>query len=134
MAITVLVVDDDADLRKVLRRLLEPLGRILEAADGADALRLVKAEKPALMLLDVAMPGMDGLTVLEDALSIDPKLIVVMLTGETDLHVARRALDCGAKEYVTKPFDPATFGAEIRRLLGRAEDTPSPGRPWRLKT
>jgi CheY-like chemotaxis protein len=133
MARTLLIVDDDADLRAVLRRLLEPLGRIVEAADGAEALLLVKAERPALMLLDVSMPGLDGLTVLEDALSINPKLLVVMLTGEMDLHVARRALTSGAREYVTKPFDPRALSGEIERLLRESEELRSPDRPWRLK-
>lgn len=130
-----LIVDDDADLRKVLRGILEPLCEVLEAANGLDALRLVREAKPRLMLLDVSMPGMDGLTVLEDALSIDPKLTVVMLTGDTDLLVARRALEGGARTYITKPFDPKSLGLEVKRLLDAASPDPKRGggRPWRVQ-
>jgi DNA-binding NtrC family response regulator len=135
MARRILIVDDDAELRGLLRGLLAPLGEIFEAGDGPDALRAVRAEKPQLMLLDVALPGMDGLAVLEDALSIDPKLTVVMLTGDADLHVARRALEGGAREYITKPFDPKTLIGEVSRLLAAAErDEQSRGdRPWRTR-
>lgn len=130
-----LIVDDDEDLRKVLRGILEPFCEVLEAANGLDALRLVREAKPRLMILDVSMPGMDGLTVLGDSLSIDSKLIVVMLTGDTDLHVARRALEGGARTYITKPFDPRALGTEIKRLLDAAAGDPKKngGRPWRVQ-
>ena len=135
MARKILIVDDDADLRKVLCGLLTPLGKILDASNGAKALTLIRDEKPFLMLLDVTMPEMDGLTVLTNALSIDPKLVVVMLTGELDLKVAKTALDAGARAYVTKPFDPASLCAEVRRLAGIGDDSeeePS-GRPWHVR-
>lgn len=129
-----LIVDDDADIRRVLRGLLSPMGTVIEASSGAEALALVRDEKPPLMLLDVSMPAMDGLTVLTDALSIDPKLIVVMLTGEMDLNTARRALEAGARAYVTKPFDPSTLCSDVRRLAGLdAAGDDSPGRPWRVR-
>jgi CheY-like chemotaxis protein len=135
MATKILVVDDDADLRKVLRGLLAPLGTVVEAGDGPAALRLLSSERPAVMLLDVAMPEMDGLTVLMDALSIAPNLAVVMLTGELDLHIAKRALDAGARAFVTKPFDPATLCADVRRLAGLPGDLADEpdGRPWRVR-
>lgn len=132
---TILIVDDDDDMRFVLRGLLEPLGRILDASNGPDALKLVKAERPALMLLDVSLPGMDGLAVLAEALKLNPKLPTVMLTGDTDVHMAKRALDAGARAYITKPFEPATMCAEIKRLAG-LDDEPertNPGRPWRVR-
>lgn len=131
----ILIVDDDDDLRTVLRGLLSPLGTILEASNGVAALRLLKAEKPGVALLDVSMPEMDGLAVLRGALEIDPKLVVVMLTGEMDLHVAKRALEAGARAYITKPFDPNTIYADIARHAGLDADAGggSAGRPWRVK-
>lgn len=130
-----LVVDDDEDLRKVLRRILAPFSEVLEAANGLDALRLVREARPRLMLLDVSMPGMDGLTVLGDALSIDPKLTVVMLTGDLDLHVARRALEGGACAYITKPFEPTALENEIRRQIDAScgDKKKNGGRPWRVQ-
>ncbi|MFI5345639.1 MAG: response regulator [Elusimicrobiota bacterium] len=137
MARKILVVDDDADLRRILRGLLAPFGTVLEAANGLDALGLLRAEAPALMLLDVSMPVMDGLAVLTDALAIDPKLPVVMLTGDMDMHIAKRALEAGARSYITKPFEPSSLCAEVRRLTGVGDAVPdedeASGRPWRVR-
>jgi FixJ family two-component response regulator len=69
------------------------------------------------MLLDVSMPEMGGLAVLEAARALDPRLAVVMLTGESDLGVARKALDLGARSFITKPFDVEVVLDELRRLL-----------------
>ena len=130
----VLVVDDDADLRQMMLCALDPLGEVSEASNGTDALRRIKSEKPKLVLLDVSMPEMSGIEVLQASRSIDPTLVVVMLTGESDLTVAKRALDMGARTYITKPFDIDVVFGEIRRLLESL--TPGGGavpyRPWRV--
>ena len=132
MAPKLLVVDDDAALRKVLRMTIGSLCTMLEAADGQEALRVLKAEKPKLMLLDVTMPGMGGIDVLRAAKKIDASLVVLMLTGSTDLDVAKLALENGALAYITKPFEPVALRAEIQRLLGTVENDKS-GRPWRVR-
>ena len=132
---TILLVDDDADLRRVVRGILQPLGRIIEASNGKDALRMTAVEKPGLMLLDVAMAEMDGLSVMKAARFLDPALPIVMLTGEHDLETAKRALDDGASAYITKPFDPEGLREEARRLICAAEgarETES-GRPWTVR-
>ena len=133
MPVKIMVVDDEEDLRRILRGILEPFGQVCEAADGEEALRLLRREKPALMFLDVAMPGLDGLTVLRRALSALPSLAVVMLTGELDLRVARAALEVGARAYITKPFSPEAVSAEALRMaeggpVARSPDEP----PWRV--
>jgi len=130
----ILVVDDDEDVRRMLRRILETEGEVVEAADGESALCAVGREKPVVMLLDVTMPGVDGMAVLERARAIAPHLIVVMLTGQTDLAVARSALEHGARAYITKPFDPEDIRTEVRRLTGGTEED-DPRRespPWRV--
>jgi DNA-binding response OmpR family regulator len=128
----ILVVDDDSDLRSVIRGVLEPVGTVIEAADGDSALRALASEKPAVMLLDVTMPGESGLSVLSKARASAPNLIVVMLTGEMDLRVARTALEQGARSYITKPFDPEALREEIRRLT-RVDEVAGPGDPpWRV--
>lgn len=132
MATKILIVDDDADMRKMLRGVLEPLGTVVEAADAVAALRMLSAEKPSVMLLDVTMPGEGGLSVLLKARAAAPQTLVVMLTGETDLFVARTALEQGARAYITKPFDPEAIRAEIRRLTGGDADAPSGDPPWRV--
>jgi DNA-binding NtrC family response regulator len=129
----ILIVDDDADLRSVLRQILEDMGEVIEASNGPEALALLKREKPLLMLLDVSMPGMGGLAVLEAARQIEPMLPIVMLTGEPDLKIAKDALEGGAASYVTKPFDADVLLAEVSRLTGAEGDDRST-LPWRVRT
>ncbi len=128
----ILIVDDDADMRRVLRDALGPLGPIAEAAGGADALRVLRAGPARLVILDVAMPGLGGLEVLAEALDLRPGLLVVMLTGDTDIESARFALDLGARAYVTKPFDAAFLRAEISRQLQAGSRPRGERPPWRL--
>jgi len=132
MPAKILIVDDDAALRKILRMTLVPVCEVLEASDGPEALRLIKAEKPRLILLDITMPEMGGIEVLQKARLIDPSLIVLMLTGSNDLDVAKRALENGALAYITKPFEPDSLRSEVQRLLAVDNDRPS-DRPWRVR-
>jgi DNA-binding NtrC family response regulator len=131
MAVKILIVDDDADLRSSLAAVLRPLFKVLEASNGAEALDVLKKERPRLTLLDVSMPGMSGLEVLAAAKASDPALIVVMLTSQQDIEIAAKALNLGATEYVTKPFDADYIRAEVSRLTG-APDEPSNDKPWRV--
>jgi DNA-binding response OmpR family regulator len=130
----ILIVDDDPDMLQVLRWALAPVGVLLEAADGRTALRLFKAHRPRLVLLDVAMPGMDGIEALKRMRALDPNIIVVMLTGISDIAVAKEALDNGACAYITKPFDDQFLCAEVQRLLEKHEgkSEAASGRPWRV--
>jgi DNA-binding response OmpR family regulator len=129
-----LIVDDDADLRRVVSALLGSFCRVLEASDGQEALRIIRKQRPTLMLLDVAMPGMSGVEALQAARAVAPGLTVIMLTGKQDLSVARKALNLGADAYVTKPFDAAFLRDEVRRLLSldEPEDAEAEGKPWRV--
>lgn len=126
----ILIVDDNDDLRNSLARVLAPYFRVLTAADGEEALALLRAERPQLTLLDVSMPGLSGLEVLAAAKRADPALIVIMLTSRHDIELAAAALDLGAVEFVTKPFDADCIRAAISRLLDPAP--PPEGRPWRV--
>jgi YesN/AraC family two-component response regulator len=129
----VLIVDDEEDIRRVLRWVLGSIGAVLEAANGPDALKLIAEEKPGLVLLDVAMPEMGGLEVLAAARALDPRVVVVMLTGLEDLEIAKRALDGGAKSYITKPFEAEALRDEIKRALDPDfEKTEKSGRPWKV--
>jgi len=130
----ILIVDDDADLRQMMLCALDPVAEVSQAAGGHDALLMIKAQRPTLLLLDVSMPEMGGIEVLQAAREIDPNLIVVMLTGESDLAVAKRALELGARTYITKPFDIDVVVGEIQRLLDglKGKNGPVPYRPWRV--
>ena len=120
-----LVVDDDPALCQMLRRILGSVGEVLTATNGVDALRLLEAEKPSLMLLDVVMPEMGGLEVLRAARRLDKGLV-------SDLAIAKRALEEGASAYFTKPFEREVLCAEVGRLMGLPEGDAS-GRPWRVR-
>jgi CheY-like chemotaxis protein len=131
----ILVVDDDADIRRVVRGILDPLAEISEASNGLDALRMAASEKPDLMLLDVDMADIDGLAVLKAAHLLYPDLAIMMLTGKNDLEVAKSALDDGARSYVTKPFDAVVLREEVRRLVAPAAEAgaSSGAMPWSVR-
>jgi two-component system, OmpR family, KDP operon response regulator KdpE len=117
---TALVIDDEPQIRKLLRLVLEQQNfRAIEAADGRSGLTEIAARQPDVVLLDLGLPDMDGLTVLERLRewSRVPVLILSVRDGSED-KVA--ALDSGADDYVTKPFDSAELLARLRAMLRRA--------------
>jgi len=117
---TVLVVDDEPIVREVIVRYLEREGyRTLEASDGTRARELLELESPSLVVLDVMLPGPDGLSLCRWIRSRSD-LPVIMLTArgeETDRIVG---LEIGADDYVTKPFSPRELVARVRTVLRRA--------------
>lgn len=105
---TILVVDDDADIRLLLRLELSAEGHdIIEAGDGAEALAVLAAEAPDLVLLDMMMPIADGWEVLKavDHATAPPIVVITALASEGDRHVAE-VLALGAIDVIPKPFDP----------------------------
>ena len=120
----VLVVDDDADIRTVLELTLEHAGfEVLPAADGEQALRLARVERPDVVLLDVMMPGRDGIDVLR-SLRTDPRtsnIPVLLLTARAQPQDAVSGLEAGADDYITKPFDGDEVIARIHAAVRRAQ-------------
>ena len=118
---TVLVVDDEPQIVGIVRDYLEHAGfTVLAAADGTEALRAVRTGSPDLVVLDLGLPGLDGLDVLR-SLRRDGSLPVIVLTArgeETDKLVG---LELGADDYLTKPFSPKELVARVRAVLRRAE-------------
>ena len=100
---SILVVDDDADVRRGLAMLLGGEYEVREAADGESCLRAVAQACPNLVLLDVAMPGMTGIEVLRQMRSRCPNTPVLMLTAQTDIGLAKQALDLGATAISPNP-------------------------------
>lgn len=122
---TVLVVDDEPQLVKVLRGYLEQSGfRVVTAADGPGALAQFRRERPDLVLLDLNLPGLDGIDVTRRlrALSNVPLIMVTARVEETDRLIG---LELGADDYVTKPFSPREVVARVRAVLRRAEAAPA---------
>jgi two-component system, OmpR family, response regulator MprA len=120
----ILVVDDERAVRDSLRRALELEGYEIElAADGSEALyRLEGSEEPDAMILDVLMPGVDGLEVCRRLRGSGSKLPVLMLTARTEVEDRVAGLDAGADDYVTKPFALEELLARVRALLRRTGD------------
>ncbi len=120
----ILVVDDERAVRESLRRALELEGYEIElAGDGNEALyRLEGSDEPDAMILDVLMPGVDGLEVCRRLRRTGSKLPVLMLTARTEVEDRVAGLDAGADDYVTKPFALEELLARVRALLRRTGD------------
>lgn len=122
----ILVAEDDGMSRDVIVQLLITVGyRVLEAADGKEALEIILREKPALALLDVEMPEMGGLEVLSRLRKRGEDLPVLVLSGRTALDDRVQGLSIGADDYLTKPFESAELLARVGALLRRHGRKPS---------
>lgn len=116
----ILVVDDDAPIRRMLSRTLGAEGyEVALAADGSDALVEVERSVPDLIVLDVAMPGLDGITVARRLRARGLAVPILMLTARDELEDRVRGLDAGADDYVVKPFETDELLARVRALLRR---------------
>src|SRR4029079_4912493 len=105
-ALNVWVVDDDASIRWVLERALKQGGMRTTAFEQADTvLSALRREEPDVLLTDIRMPGRDGLELLEEIRAKRPRLPVIVMTAHSDLESAVAAYQCGASEYLWKPFD-----------------------------
>jgi len=118
----ILVVDDDAPIRRMLERTLAAEGYAVEsAADGGDALVSVERSMPDLILLDVTMPGLDGLAVCRRLRDKGLATPVLLLTARDELDDRVAGLDAGADDYVVKPFETVELLARVRALLRRGK-------------
>jgi two-component system response regulator MprA len=122
--VKILVVDDERAVRESLRRALELEGYEIELAeDGAEALRRLESEpEPDAMVLDILMPGVDGLEVARTLRRNGNKLPILMLTARTQVEDRVEGLDAGADDYLTKPFALEELLARVRALLRRTSD------------
>jgi len=102
----ILCVDDEPiNLMIIEVNLMAEGYEVYKANDGLSAIRMVEDIKPQLVLLDIEMPGMNGIDTLKKIKTIDPDVPVIMVTGVTDEETAKSAIDYGAYDYVTKPID-----------------------------
>jgi DNA-binding response OmpR family regulator len=117
----VVVADDDADIRALVSHRLQQAGyRTLEAADGLEALKVVLANRPNLLVLDVGMPGLDGKAVMRIlATEAGPAQRVLFLSGRSTVSDRIEGLDLGAVDYLVKPFVAAELVARVRSALRR---------------
>jgi two-component system alkaline phosphatase synthesis response regulator PhoP len=118
---TVLVVDDETRIVELARDYLEHAGfAVLTAGDGPSALMAARTRKPDVLVLDLGLPGMDGLDVAR-ALRRESDIPIVMLTARDDELDRVLGLEIGADDYVTKPFSPRELVARIRAILRRVD-------------
>jgi DNA-binding response OmpR family regulator len=118
---TVLVVDDEPTIREIVVGYLRRDGfRTLEAADGNRARELLEAETPDLVVLDLMLPGVDGLELCR-RIRASSQVPVIMLTARGEESDRIVGLELGADDYVTKPFSPRELAARVRTVLRRAE-------------
>jgi len=123
---TVLVVDDAPEIVRIVRDYLEHAGfAVLTAANGPDALRVARSQRPDLIVLDLGLPGRDGLDVTRD-LRRESGVPIVMLTARTDEADKLVGLELGADDYVTKPFSARELVARVRAVLRRAQAASTP--------
>jgi len=114
----ILVVDDEQNLRILIEALLESAGyRVFLASGGEEALAHAAAAEPDLAIVDLRMPGMDGLTLLEHLLRLHPELPVLMLTAHGTVVQAVEAMQKGASDFLTKPFDSTDLLTRIAKAL-----------------
>jgi len=112
----ILVVDDDLNLPILMKALLERAGyQVMLASGGEEALARAAAVEPDLAIVDLRMPGMDGLTLLAHLLRLHPELPVLMLTAHGTVPQAVEAMQKGAYDFLTKPFDSADLLTRMRR-------------------
>ncbi|QIK62984.1 response regulator transcription factor [Leucobacter viscericola] len=117
MSARILVVDDDRALAEMLGMVLQAEGFVTEhSADGAEAVEMFREVRPDLVLLDVMLPGLDGIEVCEQ-IRAESGVPIIMLTARTDTRDVVRGLEVGADDYVVKPFNPAELIARIRARL-----------------
>jgi two-component system, OmpR family, KDP operon response regulator KdpE len=125
--IRVLLVDDEPAIRRALRAPLQELGfHTTEASRGEEALHLARTESFDIVLLDINMPGMGGMKTLLRLRALSPRLPILMLTVRDEEQDKVEALECGADDYITKPFSIRECLARIRAAVRRAQ---TPERP-----
>ncbi len=126
----IIVVDDDARLRELLNRYLGEQGYSVRAvADGSDMNRWLARERYDLMVLDLMMPGEDGLSICRRLRGLGDKMPIIMLTAKGDDVDRIIGLEVGADDYLPKPFNPRELVARIQAVLRRAPAVQPPGAP-----
>jgi CheY-like chemotaxis protein len=127
----VLIVDDEAHIRKFVSMLIEHIAgdpEVLQASNGVEAIQVYEREKPALVLLDVNMPRVDGLQTLRKLKEIDPACVVVMLTSLVNRQTVEECLHLGAVGYLRKDNPPEEMTAQLRKIV-EACFGPGPKKP-----
>jgi len=115
----ILVVDDAVFMRTRCGKILRDAGHeVFEAGDGAEAIESFGALAPDVVLMDITMPTMDGISALKEIIAKDPGARVIMVSAMGQQSMVMEALKAGAKEFVVKPYQPDQLMAAIQKVLG----------------
>ena len=115
----ILLSDDSAFMRKILTNILNKEGYkdIIETVDGVEAVEKYKAEKPALVLLDIIMERKDGMQTLKEIMAYDKKAKVVMVSAVGQEQMVKEAIKSGAQDFIVKPFDSKKVIDTVKKIL-----------------
>jgi UDP-3-O-[3-hydroxymyristoyl] N-acetylglucosamine deacetylase len=123
---TILVVDDEDGVRESVREVLSDEGyRVLDTSDGAQVLKIIRDERPELVLLDIWMPQMDGIGLLKEIKAQEPDIHVVMVSGHGNIHTAVTATKFGAFDFIEKPVSLDGLLSTVQRALEGMPEIPS---------
>jgi len=119
MAVNVLIVDDLAFIKMVLRDILEKSGFhvVGEASNGKQAVSMYQERRPDVVLMDITMPDMDGLTALKKIKEIDPEARVIICSALGQQRLIVQAIQLGARDFIVKPFQPPRVVAALKKAL-----------------
>src|SRR5512144_192046 len=124
---TILVVDDEPRMAQLLAEYLIEHGyRVVVAHGGIEALTKLDLEKPSVVLLDVRMPGMDGVEVLRRIRSFDQQVGILMISANDDVELAKQTVEMGAFDYTLKPVDFAYLSRAVEKMMAQVPSTPAP--------
>ena len=121
----ILVVDDDHKILRLLRTTLTPEFQVVQAERGSDALEILERQRPDLVVLDIILPGMDGLEVLKRIRESSGVPVILLTAKGTDADKIQ-GLELGADDYLSKPFNPDELSARVRAVLRRAQAREAP--------
>ena len=115
----VLIADDVIFMRATIRRMLETDGHevVGEAADGLETIELFEELKPELIILDITMPGMGGIDALKRLRELDSKVKIIICSAIGQQEVIAEAIQCGAEDFIVKPFEAAQHLAAIKKVM-----------------
>jgi DNA-binding NtrC family response regulator len=117
--IRVLVVDDEKDIRDASERILTKMGfEVVKASRGDEAIQILPEKQVSIVLLDLKMPGLDGIEVLKRIQVMDKDILVIVITGYATVETAIEAMKLGAYDFIPKPFEPD----HLRIVVNRAQE------------
>lgn len=122
-----LIVDDEAKIRSALRQALErEVGAIFEASNGRDAIAIAEQKRPAVVIIDLGLPDMEGIEVCR-TIRAWSSVPILVLSARTDEHEKASLLEAGADDYITKPFSTVELRARVHAAVRRSQMAPVPG-------